>query len=268
MHRHEVMENQTLLSTKNYIVGLFGNPNCGKSPLFNQLTGLRQKVGNFPGATVDKKIGTFKLDDQQEVTLIDFPGTYSFYPNSQDERIAVQTLIHLEDDNYPDSIIYIADLVYLEKHLLLFTQLYDLGLPLILVLNMADQAEKEGILVNVMDDVDHCNFVAGSVIRQGKLVVSISTSGAAPALSVRTRQRLQEEFGPEYAIFLDWMAAMRPPMAETYPQFGDRRSRWYEMVDSDILQLIKAGEFAQARQRILDIAGENVVKAINNSAIG
>ncbi|MEZ5042325.1 MAG: ferrous iron transport protein B [Saprospiraceae bacterium] len=149
MHRHEVMENQTLLSSKNYIVGLFGNPNCGKSTLFNHLTGLRQKVGNFPGVTVDKKIGTFKLDGQQEVTLIDFPGTYSFYPNSQDERIAVQTLIHLEDDNYPDSIIYIADLVYLEKHLLLFTQLYDLGLPLILVLNMADQAEKEGIQVNM-----------------------------------------------------------------------------------------------------------------------
>ena len=124
------------------------------------------------------------------------------------------------------------------------------------------EAEAEGILVNVMDDVDHCNFVAGSVIRQGKLVVSISTSGAAPALSVRTRQRLQEEFGPEYAIFLDWMQAMRPPMAEIYPQFGDRKTRWYEMVDSDILALIKAGEFAQARQRILDIAGEEVVQVI------
>ena len=124
------------------------------------------------------------------------------------------------------------------------------------------EAEKEGILVNVMDDVDHCNFVAGSVIRQGKLVVSISTSGAAPALSVRTRQRLEEEFGPEYAIFLDWMHAMRPPMANTYPKFGERKARWYEMVDSDILQLIKAGEFAQARQRILEIAGEEVVQVI------
>ncbi len=124
------------------------------------------------------------------------------------------------------------------------------------------EAEAEGALVNVMDDVDHCNFVAGSVIRQGKLVISISTSGAAPALSVRTRQRLQEEFGPEYAIFLDWMQAMRPPMAETYPKFGDRKTRWYEMVDSDILALIKAGEFAQARQRILEIAGEEVVQVI------
>ncbi len=128
------------------------------------------------------------------------------------------------------------------------------------------EAEKEGILVNVMDDVDHCNFVAGSVIRQGKLVVSISTSGAAPALSVRTRQRLQAEFGPEYAIFLDWMQAMRPPMAEVYPKFGERKARWYEMVDSDILQLIKAGEFAQARQRILEIAGEDVVQVIPESS--
>lgn len=124
------------------------------------------------------------------------------------------------------------------------------------------EAEEEGILVNVMDDVDHCNFVAGSVIRQGKLVVSISTSGAAPALAVRTRQRLQEEFGPEYGIFLDWMAAMRPPMFETYPKFGDRKTLWYEMVDSDILALIKAGEFAKARQQIFDIAGENVGQAL------
>lgn len=142
------MEKETVSSVQKYVVGLFGNPNCGKSTLFNQLTGLRQKVGNFPGVTVDKKVGQFRLADQQPITLIDFPGTYSFYPNSQDERIAVQTLIHLEDDNYPDAIIYVADVIHLEKHLLLFTQLYDLGLPIMLVLNMADQAEREGLTIN------------------------------------------------------------------------------------------------------------------------
>lgn len=142
------MEKETVSSVKKYVIGLFGNPNCGKSTLFNQLTGLRQKVGNFPGVTVDKKVGQFRLADQQAITLIDFPGTYSFYPNSQDERIAVQTLIHLKDDNYPDAIIYVADVIHLEKHLLLFTQLYDLGLPIMLVLNMADQAEREGLKIN------------------------------------------------------------------------------------------------------------------------
>lgn len=143
------MEKQTLTSSKTYTIGLFGNPNCGKSTLFNQLTGLRQKVGNFPGVTVDKKMGKLPLLNGTEVLLIDFPGTYSFYPNSQDERIAVQTLIHQDATDYPDAIIYIADVTHLEKHLLLFTQLYDLGLPCMLVLNMADQAEKDGLSIDI-----------------------------------------------------------------------------------------------------------------------
>lgn len=143
------MEKETLTSTKTYTIGLFGNPNCGKSTLFNILTGLRQKVGNFPGVTVDKKIGQLTLNSDEVVQLVDFPGTYSFYPNSQDERIAVQTLINQEAKDYPDAILYVADVTHLEKHLLLFTQLYDLGLPSILVLNMADQAEKDGLKIDV-----------------------------------------------------------------------------------------------------------------------
>lgn len=143
------MEKETLTSTKTYTIGLFGNPNCGKSTLFNLLTGLRQKVGNFPGVTVDKKIGQLTLQSKSVVQLVDFPGTYSFYPNSIDERIAVQTLINREAKDYPDAIIYVADVTHLEKHLLLFTQLHDLGLPCILVLNMADQAEKNGLKIDV-----------------------------------------------------------------------------------------------------------------------
>lgn len=143
------MEKETLATSKTFTLGLFGNPNCGKSTLFNHLTGLRQKVGNFPGVTVDKKMGHLHLDNGEEILLIDFPGTYSFYPNSQDERIAVQTLIQQDAKDYPDAILYIADVIHLEKHLLLFTQLYDLGLPTMLVLNMADQAEKEGLSIDV-----------------------------------------------------------------------------------------------------------------------
>lgn len=130
-------------------VALLGNPNSGKSSIFNQLTGLRQKVGNFPGVTVDKKVGKFILPSHTTIQLIDFPGTYSFYPNSQDERIVVQTMIHPTDTNYPDAIIYVADGTKLEKHLLLFTQLMDLGLPCLLALNMSDVAEKEGIQLNL-----------------------------------------------------------------------------------------------------------------------
>lgn len=129
-------------------VALLGNPNCGKSSVFNQLTGLRQKVGNFPGVTVDKKVGKLRLEDGRDVTLIDFPGAYSFYPSSQDERLVVKTLANPADGNFPDAIIYVVDVTKLEKHLLLFTQLRDLQLPIVLALNMADIAERDGLKVN------------------------------------------------------------------------------------------------------------------------
>ena len=121
-----------------------GNPNAGKSSIFNQLTGLRQKVGNFPGVTVDKKTG-FVMLENQEVKALDLPGTYSLYPNSQDERIVLNILANPNDDNYPDALIYVADLTQLERHLLLFTQLKDLNLPLILCINMIDIATEQGI---------------------------------------------------------------------------------------------------------------------------
>ncbi|MCO6475050.1 MAG: ferrous iron transport protein B [Phaeodactylibacter sp.] len=142
------MEQETQQITRPFTVALLGNPNCGKSSVFNQLTGLRQKVGNFPGVTVDKKLGVIRMPEGRNFQLIDFPGTYSFYPTSIDERIVVQSLTNPEDENYPDAAVYIADVTKLEKHLLLLTQLRDLGLPVILALNMSDVAEKEGVEVD------------------------------------------------------------------------------------------------------------------------
>jgi len=131
-------------SSRPFRLALIGNPNSGKSSVFNRLTGLQQKVGNFPGVTVDKKIGSYELPGGEKINLIDFPGAYSFYPTAQDEKIVVQTLANPLDENYPDAILYVADFTRLEKHLLLFTQIRDLGLPAILGLNMADMAEERG----------------------------------------------------------------------------------------------------------------------------
>ncbi len=129
-------------------IALIGNPNCGKSSIFNHLTGLRQKTGNFPGVTVEKKQGRIWLDSDVEATLVDFPGAYSLYPNSQDERIVAQTFANPNSSDYPDAVIYVADVTRLEKHLLLFSQMCDLGVPLVLALNMADVAELEGLKVD------------------------------------------------------------------------------------------------------------------------
>lgn len=122
-----------------------GNPNAGKSSIFNQLTGLRQKTGNFPGVTVDKKVGRIKLNNTP-LSIIDLPGTYSLYPNSQDERVVLNILTNPNDPNYPDAIVYIADLTALERHLLLLTQMRDLGLPVILGIGMIDLAKSKGIV--------------------------------------------------------------------------------------------------------------------------
>lgn len=131
------------------VVGLVGNPNSGKSSLFNLLTGLRQRIGNFPGVTVEKKSGTLALEGLPSVELVDFPGAYSCYPTSLDERLVVQELTNPKGDLFPDAILYVADVTKLDKHLLLFTQLRDLDLPMILILNMSDLIQENGLQVDV-----------------------------------------------------------------------------------------------------------------------
>ncbi|HHB51662.1 MAG TPA: ferrous iron transport protein B, partial [Saprospiraceae bacterium] len=132
-----------------YRVALIGNPNCGKTSLFNSLTGMHQHVANFPGVTVDKKTGILKLDKTQSIELIDFPGTYSLYPNSDDERVVAEILTNPNDKDYPDAIIYIIDPFDLKRQMLLLTQLQDIGIPLLVVLTMEDLAQKQGLNINI-----------------------------------------------------------------------------------------------------------------------
>ena len=118
------------------LIVMAGNPNSGKSTLFNLLTGLKQHVGNYPGVTVDKKTGSIDLGIQEEVTLLDLPGAYSMYPSSKDERIVVRQF--LVEAPKPDLVLYVADVSQIEKQILLLTQIIDLGHPVVLALNMAD----------------------------------------------------------------------------------------------------------------------------------
>ncbi|WP_235964521.1 ferrous iron transport protein B [Pedobacter gandavensis] len=130
-------------------IALVGNPNTGKSTLFNLLTGLNQKIGNFPGITVDKKVGYCKLADGKVAEIIDLPGTYSLYPKSKDESIVFQVLADKTNSSYPDVIVLVADATNLRRNLLLYSQVADLDVPMVLALNMTDMAKKEGIDINV-----------------------------------------------------------------------------------------------------------------------
>ncbi|MGI9546381.1 MAG: FeoB small GTPase domain-containing protein, partial [Flavobacteriaceae bacterium] len=130
-------------------VALIGNPNTGKTSVFNQLTGLKQKVGNYPGITVEKKEGSCKLSDDLKAHIIDLPGTYSLNTTSLDESVVVELLLNKSGADYPDVAVVISDVENLKRNLLLFTQIKDLGIPTLLVINMADRMVRKGITLDI-----------------------------------------------------------------------------------------------------------------------
>jgi ferrous iron transport protein B len=135
------------MTTHNIV--LIGNPNTGKSSLFNALTGAKQRVGNYPGVTVEKKSGIWNLDSKHAVQLFDVPGTYSLSAQSPDERIAVDVLTgQVEGLSVPDLIIVVVDVENLQRNLFLASQAADLEIPMVIALNCWDQAEKKGLQID------------------------------------------------------------------------------------------------------------------------
>ena len=130
-------------------VALIGNPNTGKTSVFNHLTGLRQQVGNYPGITVEKKIGACKLNENTKAIILDLPGTYSLNASSIDENVAVELLLNKKDENFPDVAVVVTEVENLKRNLLLFTQIKDLEIPTILVINMSDRMKSKGIDFNI-----------------------------------------------------------------------------------------------------------------------
>ena len=130
-------------------VALIGNPNTGKTSVFNALTGLNQKVGNYPGVTVDKKQGVCKLSRGVKANILDLPGTYSLNASSLDENVVIELLLNKNDKDYPDVALIISDVETLKRNLLLFTQIKDLKIPTILVINMSDLMRRKGIALDI-----------------------------------------------------------------------------------------------------------------------
>ena len=138
-----------MTSNHNINVALIGNPNVGKTSVFNQLTGLNQQVGNYPGITVEKKVGFCKLPYNFKANILDLPGTYSLNASSIDENVVIELLLNKNDKLYPDVAIVVTDVENLKRNLLLFTQIKDLEIPTILVINMADRMEYKGISLDI-----------------------------------------------------------------------------------------------------------------------
>ena len=179
-------------------VAILGNPNAGKSTLFNALTGLRQKVGNYPGVTVEKKTGTCELPSGARAEVIDLPGSYSLQPASPDERIVRDVLLGLQQDTPPpDLIVFVVDATNLERHLYLALQVIDRGRPLMLALNMMDAAREQGIRID-----------EGALQRQlGVPVVGIAAA-KGEGLG-RLRRVMEREVEPSARSFGRWPAHLR-----------------------------------------------------------
>jgi siroheme synthase-like protein len=124
-----------------------------------------------------------------------------------------------------------------------------------------EETRGRNVLVNTLDDVPHCDFIAPAIVRRGDLAVAISTGGKAPVLAVRLRQRLENELGEEHARFLDLAGAVRAPLARRWPDFATRRDLWYRLVDSDVLDLLRAGDEPAALNRFEEILGVRPVGA-------
>ncbi|MFP4844689.1 ferrous iron transport protein B [Winogradskyella sp. PE311] len=135
--------------SKQINVALIGNPNTGKTSVFNALTGLNQKVGNYPGITVEKKEGICKLPRGVKAHIIDLPGTYSLNASSLDENVVIELLLNKNDKDFPDVAVVVSDVENLKRNLLLFTQIKDLEIPTILVINMSDRMEYKGITLDI-----------------------------------------------------------------------------------------------------------------------
>ncbi len=133
----------------NLNVALIGNPNTGKTSVFNALTGLNQKVGNYPGITVEKKQGTCRLNRTTKAHIIDLPGTYSLNASSMDESVVIELLLNKNDKDYPDVAVVVSDIENLKRNLLLFTQIKDLEIPTLLVINMSDRMKRKGISIDI-----------------------------------------------------------------------------------------------------------------------
>ena len=137
------------MSKQTINVSLIGNPNTGKTSVFNQLTGLNQQVGNYPGITVEKKVGVCKLPNNIKANILDLPGTYSLNASSADENVVIELLLNKKHNLYPDVALLVTEVENLKRNLLLFTQIKDLEIPTILVINMIDRMDYKGISLDI-----------------------------------------------------------------------------------------------------------------------
>lgn len=230
-------------------LALVGNPNTGKTSLFNELTGLNQKIGNYPGITVDKKTGFSKLDKDHVAEIIDLPGTYSLNPSSMDEVVVHQSLTEHNHEDFPDGIVVVADASNLKRNLYLFTQVHDLGMPVILVLNMMDLAERRGIEIDVekLQSTLGVQVVPVSVRKhQGikelkKALIDLKKPEKTPIYQAPEQAQFLIDFGKKHNLgnsdYAKWLICCQDEQYNYLDQ--DLKNELYSQIDEQVIDLKK-----------------------------
>ena len=198
-------------------IALLGNPNTGKTSVFNALTGLSQKVGNYPGITVEKKEGICKLDRTTKGHVLDLPGTYSLNASSMDESVVIELLLNRNSKDFPDVAVVVTDVENLKRNLLLFTQVKDLGVPTLLVINMADQMKRKGITLDIpllQEALDTKIAVVSTREKKGleelkKMIIDYRQLSTAATISINSIdeayfQNLEKIF-PNQSLYKLWL---------------------------------------------------------------
>ncbi len=219
-------------------IALLGNPNTGKSSVFNSLTGLRQHISNFPGVTVEVKKGSL-THNGKTVEITDFPGTYSIYPRSLDEEIVYKVLADPRHTDYPDLAVVVADATNLERNLFLFTQIYDLGIPSILVLNMADVAERRGKIIDTQKI--EARF-PGTVIVQTNARIGLGMDRLKNAITAHSLQKPEQSFVDDFRFC---------PIDDANCQ-GEQATLRYERIHALLKEVESVREDAKYRSSALD----------------
>jgi ferrous iron transport protein B len=244
-------------------IALIGNPNSGKTSLFNQLTGLNQQVGNYPGVTVDKRSGKIKLPNQEVCELIDLPGTYSLSSKNDDEKVVQDILLNPKSAAFPDLIIIVLDGTNLARNLFLASQVVELGVPTIMAINMVDIVEKSGDQLKIREISDYFDVPTTAISARKKKGIKELLELATTVINPSSKSLFNKE---EYKNVLEdskyLFESTTPYML--FKQINNSQSLLDKKGLEELEEIVKKNNFEPLKEEILEIS--NRVSIVNKAS--